>query len=78
MALIKKDKFDRIQKQKNSIHDETYCTYTIFVEESQKYFQLDTYGSSNRKIPDKVSQSIQLDKQSAAKLVELLKTEFGF
>lgn len=38
--------------------------------------QIDTYGKSDRTIPEKISQSIQLDRESAKFLVKLLVNEF--
>jgi hypothetical protein len=40
------------------------------------YLQLDTYGSQQRVIPGKVSQTIQLDVQSARELKRLLERTF--
>lgn len=75
MALVKK--FEKIEKQRNSIHKEVDCTYTVFNDSlGEKILQLDTYGSSDRKIKGKVSQSIQLDKESAEELVRIIKEEF--
>lgn len=42
-----------------------------------KYFQIDMYGSDSRKVKGNVSQTIQIDKENAIKLIELLKTEFN-
>lgn len=38
--------------------------------------QIDTYGKLDRENPEKISQSIQFDKQTAEFIVELLKKEF--
>lgn len=51
-------------------------TYTVFKENGAKFVQIDTYGKSDREIPGKISQSIQLDSESAKFLVELLTKEF--
>lgn len=55
---------------------QTQATYSMFEKTGQKYFQIDTYGKSDREIPGKISQSFQLDKESAKFLVEKLKKEF--
>ena len=74
MALIKK--LERLEKQRNHVHEEVGCTYTIFTDPmGNKILQLDTYGSVNREIRGKVSQSIQLDKRSAAELLKLITNE---
>ncbi|MFR5731522.1 MAG: methionyl-tRNA formyltransferase [Clostridium sp.] len=52
------------------------ATYSVFEKTGQKYFQIDTYGKSDREIPGKISQSFQLDKECAKFLVERLKKEF--
>jgi len=41
-------------------------------------FQLNTYGSENREIPDKLSQTIQLTEETAFELWNILGKEFGF
>jgi hypothetical protein len=42
----------------------------------KKYVQFDTYGRIGRENPEKISQSIQLDKDTAKFLVDILRTEF--
>lgn len=41
-----------------------------------KYFQIDTYGTAERVMPEKASQSIQLEKEMAEVLVAMLRREF--
>ena len=77
MAQIRLEDIERIEKARNVLHEKVYTTYTSFEKDGQKYFQLDTYGTSKREIPEKVSQSIQLDETSARFLVKLLIEEFG-
>ena len=76
MAQIDLNHMDRIEKQRNTIHEKVYTTYTVFEHDGNKYVQLDTYGRVGREIPGKISQSIQLDRETAVYLVELLKAEF--
>lgn len=38
--------------------------------------QLDTYGSADRKLAQKVSQSIQLDREGALELLRIMETAF--
>jgi hypothetical protein len=64
------------KKDRNSIHEAVDCTFTVFEEGNRRYLQLDTYGSAERQIRDKVSQSIQLDAESAAALRTLLDRVF--
>lgn len=77
MALVKCNKLERLEKTRNTLHKEVYGTYTIFTEKDDKYFQIDTYGSPYRKMPEKISQSIQFDRDSATFLVDLLIKEFN-
>jgi hypothetical protein len=78
MALVLSNKITRIEKDRNSVHKEVECTYTSFTDtDGRIYVQLDTYGSSSRKIKDKTSQSIQFDKESAQFLIDILSNEFG-
>jgi hypothetical protein len=58
------------------VHGEVECGYTVFAERGKSYLQLDTYGSSERVIPGKVSQSIQLDEAAARQLKLLLEKAF--
>jgi hypothetical protein len=74
MALI--EQFDRMNKDTNRVHEPVTCGYTKFEAGGRTYLQLDTYGSSNRQIPGKVSQSIQLDEAGAAALLDVLRRTF--
>lgn len=40
--------------------------------------QIDTYGSDDRKLPGKQSQTLQIGKESAAQLFNILKETYGF
>jgi hypothetical protein len=74
VALIRQ--FARIHKESNRVHDDVECGWTTFVADGATYLQLDTYGSSGRKIQGKVSQSIQLDPTAAAELSRILRRTF--
>lgn len=76
MAQINYKNIVKVEKSYNSVHKAVDSTYTVFVLKGKKYFQLDTYGSTDRKYVGKVSQSIQFDKDTANNLIELLKHEF--
>lgn len=43
-----------------------------------RLFQLDTHGSPDRKIPGKLSQTLQFGPEAAHQLYLALKAEFGF
>ena len=72
MALVKK--LNKITMDRNSVHGEVDCTYSIFIDsDGKKYLQLDTYGSSSRKIKGKKSQSLQFNQESLRMLLEIIK-----
>jgi hypothetical protein len=55
----------------------TRCLYSIVEAESgTRYVQLDTFGSEERQFTDKVSQSIQFDRQAASQLLALFRQTF--
>lgn len=76
MALISKDNFTKTVKDRNSVHSRVKATYTAFTANGEQYFQIDTYGKPSRECKDKLSQSLQLDKDSAKMLCELLNEIF--
>lgn len=76
MAQINLQKLKKIEKQRNNVHEEAIGTYTVFEEAGEKYFQIDTYGKTEREMPEKISQSIQFDKKAAKYFVNLLIKEF--
>lgn len=76
MAQIDINNLQRVNKERNTIHDEVYATYTVFESNGEKYLQIDTYGKAERMNPEKISQSFQLNREVAAYLVNLLIKEF--
>lgn len=58
------------------MHETAEATYTVFESEGKKYFQIDTYGSKDRKDKGKICQSIQLDSENAAILIKMLIDNF--
>ena len=72
MALIKKDNFKKSDKSRVRVHETVKATYTVFEDDGIKYFQIDTYGSDYRQDKDTLSQSIQVDKDTAKYLIGLL------
>lgn len=76
MAQIDINNLKKINKERNTVHEEVYATYTVFDIEGQKYLQIDTYGKAGRENPEKISQSIQLNRRTASYLVNLLIREF--
>lgn len=64
-------------KTKDSIHRSTECSYFIvYNKKGEKFLQLDTYGSAEREIPGKVSQTIQFSPEAINQLKTILATHF--
>jgi hypothetical protein len=74
MALVKKLEKATINAR---VHDEVRADYIVLTKNGEKYVQINTYGSDNRVIRQKVSQAIQFNEDSARQLMEILKKEFG-
>ena len=76
MAKIVKERLKRIEKERNNVHQEVQATYSIFDKDGERYFQIDTYGKDDREMPEKISQSFQIDKEMASELINLLNVAF--
>ena len=76
MAQISLESIKKIEKNRNTVHEKVHTTYTVFEMDGKKYVQFDTYGRIDRENPEKISQSIQLDKETASFVVKLLVNEF--
>jgi hypothetical protein len=74
VALIAE--FTNLPKERNAIHGAVECGYSVFESRGARYLQLDTYGSPQRQIPGKTSQSIQLNAKSAAQLKRIIESAF--
>ena len=68
--------FTPIARGDDRVHGPVNCGFKIIDVEGQRLLQLDTYGSADRMITGKVSQSIQLDGDGAAELLKLLRQAF--
>lgn len=76
MALIRQ--LEERHMQRNKVHSEVEATFTIFTDQhGEKYLQIDTYGSPDRAIPGKVSQSIQFNPESMQQLHAIINRVFG-
>lgn len=65
MARLDLDTIKKIEKERCTVHTKVTATYSVFEEGGNRYVQIDTYGKSDRAIPEKISQSIQIDRESA-------------
>ena len=75
MALV--TEFEEITKQRPKVHGPVRGAYFSFIGgHGRRYFVLETYGSNDREMPDKLSQSIQLDEDGAAHLIRILRQQF--
>lgn len=75
MALI--ESLHKDIKDRESIHRGTEAKYFIVHnKKGEKFLQIDTYGSDDRQIPGKVSQSIQFSPEAIKQLKDLLSLEF--
>lgn len=52
------------------------CGFRTVEVEGERVVQLSTYGSAQRKIPGKTSQSIEVDRQGAEELIRILREAF--
>lgn len=77
MAQIDISNLKKINKERNNVHDQVYATYTVFDYNGKKYLQIDTYGKPARENPEKISQSFQVNRETAAYMANLLIEEFG-
>ena len=76
MAQIDIRNLTKVNKERNTVHDQVYATYTVFDNSGEKYLQLDTYGKPACENPEKISQSFQFNREVAAYLANLLIEEF--
>jgi len=76
MALVRK--FEERRMERNSLHREIGATYSVFGPDDKKILQIDTFGTDDRQIPGKKSQTIQLDEMGAKELYLIMKKHFGF
>jgi len=63
-------------KSTSHIHKPTDCNYYIIDNgKGEKLLQIDTFGSSDREMPNKVSQSIQFSPSAIIQLKKILEQE---
>ena len=74
MAVVRK--LECVTLEKGSPHSDVECTYSIVDDKEGRYLQIDTYGSTTRKIPGKKSQSIRFAPEAIEQLKILLEQHF--
>lgn len=63
--------------ERDASHLEVECTYSIVTGEDRlRYLQIDTYGSTARKIPGKKSQSIRFSPEAIQQIKTILAEDF--
>ena len=65
-----------VTKNRLGLPKTTKCGHCIVQIDGTKYLLLESYGSPDRAIPEKVSQSLHLDRDHAAKLKSVLEQSF--
>ncbi len=75
MAIVRK--LEAQQLEVEARHSETDCTYSIVNTPGGPYLQIDTYGSHQRRIPGKKSQSIRFAPEAVEQLKAILAMHFA-
>lgn len=71
MALISKIEHQVLERR--AIHKPVRCSYSIVTdEEGMRLLQLDTYGSPDRQMKDKKSQSIRFTVEALSELLAVI------
>ena len=77
MAFVKK--VIRDERELKSLHPtQVECSYMFKEVDGRRLIQLNSYGSDQRDIPGKLSQTLQFDENSARELWEILGHKFRF
>jgi hypothetical protein len=75
MAIVRK--LERLDLDHATNHTEAECTYSVIRgPRGEKSLQIDTYGSTYRKMPGKKSQSLSFSPEALAQLRLILENEF--
>ena len=77
MAFVKRISKD--ERELKTVHPtQLECKYIVAERDGKTLLQLNSYGSEKRDIPEKLSQTLQFDGESARQLYNILEQEFGF
>lgn len=74
MALI--ERFEERPLEPTRVHAPVTCGYRAVDIGWRRVLQLETYGSKDRQVPEKVSQVIQLDADGARELKRIIEQSF--
>jgi hypothetical protein len=73
--MARVDELSNLEMQRTSVHSPVEATYTVFVgDDGSTYLQIDTYGTKDRAIPGKKSQTLQFGPDGLDRLREILAT----
>ncbi|WP_224705664.1 methionyl-tRNA formyltransferase [Devosia aquimaris] len=75
MVLLRK--FERLDAERYQLQGEVEAKYAVFERDGRGFVQINTYGSPDREMPGKLSQTIQLDREGAIELVAILRKAFA-
>ena len=75
MAIVRRMVLQELEVE--SRHSETECTYTVINAAGGPYLQVDTYGSRQRMIPGRKSQSIRFAPEAIEQLKTILADHFA-
>ncbi|MEM5477027.1 hypothetical protein [Pacificibacter sp. AS14] len=78
MAFVHKISKDEDREIRSLHPTRLECRYIASESNGMKILQLNSYGSDDRDVPGKLSQTLQFDENSAQELFQVLKAEFGF
>ena len=71
MALV--TELRHLALQSRAQHQRVDCTFDVVVDDGKKFLQLDTYGSVQRQIPGKKSQSLRLSPAAIQQLKDIFR-----
>lgn len=75
MAIVRQMK--QLTLDRDVPHSEAECTYSLVTGElGERYLQIDTYGSIERMVPGKKSQSVRFAPEAIEQLKRLLQEYF--
>jgi hypothetical protein len=69
MAIVRT--FEPLDLKANARHTETRGGWSVQGQDGEKFIQINTVGSDEREIPNKVSQTLRLSKEAIEQLAEL-------
>ena len=74
MANVRKFEFK--QATSNRVHTDVDATISMVEAGGERFIQIDTYGSADREIPGKTSQSLRISKSAFDEIVDMGKNFF--